>query len=86
MGERDRGISDSGHEKTDRRIKGKRPCAARKNKKKKETVKFCEIEQNGKTRLIPESRPRTWAGSRERRRIGGLKWRRKSRLREWRSS
>lgn len=24
-------------------------------------------EQNGKTRLIPESRPRTWAGSRERR-------------------
>ena len=28
------------------------------NKKKKETVKFCEIEQNGKTRLIPESRPR----------------------------
>lgn len=37
------------------------------NKKKKETVKFCEIEQNGKTRLIPESRPRTWAGSRERR-------------------
>ncbi len=35
------------------------------NKKKKETVKFCEIEQNGKTRLIPESRPRTWAGSRE---------------------
>ena len=37
------------------------------NKKKKETVKFCEIEQNGKTRLIPESRPRTWTGSRERR-------------------
>ena len=35
------------------------------NKKKKETVKFCEIEQNGKTRLIPELRPRTWAGSRE---------------------
>lgn len=36
-------------------------------KNKKETVKFCEIEQNGKTRLIPESRPRTWTGSRERR-------------------